>query len=116
MLDDQAKAAYKRRIVDLREEVDEADAFGDDERAERARAEIDALVAELARAVGLGGHDRVAASAAERARLNVTRALRAAIARIGEAVPDLGRHLDRRVRTGVFCAYEPTPEDSVPWT
>lgn len=62
---------------------------------------------ELSRAVGLGGRDRRAASAAERARLNVTRVLRAAIARVEAALPALGAHLDRSVRTGIFCAYEP---------
>ena len=115
MLDERAKAAYRRRLLDLREDLEEAEAFNDTERASRRRAELDALAAELSRAVGLGGRDRRAASAAERARLNVTRALRAAITRIDEAIPDLGAHLDRRVRTGVFCAYEPTPGDAIPW-
>ena len=50
-------------------------------------------------------------SAAERARLNVTRALRSAIARIGEALPEAAGDLDRRVRTGLYCAYEPRNDD-----
>jgi hypothetical protein len=44
---------------------------------------------------------------AERARLNVTRALRAAIAKVTEALPAPGTVLDRRVRTGLYCAYLP---------
>ena len=52
------------------------------ERAEAVQDELDQLVAQLAAAFGLGGRDRRAASAAERARLNVTRAVRAAISRI----------------------------------
>ena len=52
-----------------------------------ARAERDFLVAELTRAVGLGGRDRRAASHAERARLNVTRAIRAAMANLARANP-----------------------------
>ena len=107
LLDPAAKDAYRRRLEDLRDDVAEADAFHDVERASRAQAEIDALVQELSRAVGLGGRDRRAASAAERARLNVTRALRASIARIEETLPTLGRHLDRGVHTGGFCVYEP---------
>jgi hypothetical protein len=107
LLDPAAKEAYRRRLEDLRDDVAEAEAFHDGERAARAQAEIDALVQELSRAVGLGGRDRRAASAAERARLNVTRALRAAIARVEEALPPLGRHLDGGVHTGVFCVYEP---------
>ena len=39
---------------------------------------------EMARAVGLGGRDRRAGSAAERARLNVTRAIKSALQKISE--------------------------------
>ncbi|MGH2713244.1 MAG: hypothetical protein ACRDM7_05040, partial [Thermoleophilaceae bacterium] len=69
----------------------------------------------LARAVGLGGRDRPSGSGAERARVNATRAIRAAIRRIEECDPSLGRHLDRAVRTGIFCVYDPAPQDEVAW-
>jgi tetratricopeptide (TPR) repeat protein len=115
-LDAQAKSAYRRRVQELREAMDEADAYGDQEHAERIQTEMDAILAELARAIGLGGRDRRAASAAEKARLNVTRAVRAAIARIGDALPDLGEHLDGHVKTGMYCCYMPGPSDSVRWT
>ncbi len=85
------------------------------EAAEALQGELDQLVAQLAQAFGLGGRNRVAASAAERARLNVTRALRAALARLDEAVPGAGAALDRRVRTGLYCAYEPADDDPVRW-
>jgi hypothetical protein len=66
MLDEEAKRAYRRRVDELREEIDEAQRWNDPERAERASAELDLLGAELSRAVGLGGRDRRAASNAER--------------------------------------------------
>ena len=116
MLDATAKAAYRRRIEELRAEVDAALESGEDERAARADAEIQALVAELSRAVGLGGRDRRAASVAERARLNVTRALRAAIARIAKAHPAAGSALDGAIRTGLYCAYEPSVDDEFVWS
>ena len=53
MLDDQAKAAYRRRLSELREELVEAKELGNVERAEKAEHEIDALTSELSRAVGL---------------------------------------------------------------
>ena len=115
MLDAQAKAAYQRRLGQLRGEIEEAEDSGDQARAVRAQAEIDALVNELARAVGLGGRDRRAASTAEKARLNVTRALRSAITHISRAHPELGRHLDHCVRTGLFCCYDPGPAATVVW-
>ena len=65
---------------------------------------------QLARvAFGLGGRGRRAASASERARAGVTRALRQAIARIGQNHPRLGEHLGRTIRTGTYCAYVPDP-------
>ncbi|MFP5375927.1 MAG: hypothetical protein ACLGIO_03975, partial [Acidimicrobiia bacterium] len=81
---------------------------------EALQDELDALVAHLARAFGLGGRGRPAASAAERARVNVTRALRTAAARLAEALPEAGPALDRGIRTGTYCAYEPA-EGDVRW-
>jgi uncharacterized membrane protein len=76
MLDEQAKVAYRRRLSELREELEEAKELGKVERAEQAVQEIDALTRELSRAVGLGGRNRRAASASERARQSVTKTIR----------------------------------------
>ena len=74
---------------------------------------MDALTEQLASAVGLGGRDRPAGSAAERARTTVTHSLRTVIERIARQNPRLGDHLTRRVRTGTFCVYAPDPERPV---
>jgi 2-keto-3-deoxy-6-phosphogluconate aldolase len=42
--------------------------------------------------------------------------VRAAIARVTEVLPAAGSALDRRVRTGVYCADEPAPDDDRSWT
>ena len=115
MLDAQAKAAYKARLADLQEELDEAESFNDPARAAKVKEEMDFLVSELARAVGLGGRDRRAASHAERARLNVTRAIRSAMTNLGRANPGLGRHLDHTIRTGRYCSYMPDPRAPIVW-
>jgi hypothetical protein len=107
VLDAAAVQSYRARLLDLREDLEEAEGFGDAARAERARVEIDALTQELARAVGLGGRARRAGGAAERARTTVQKRLRGAIRRIEEELPDLGRHLDQTIRTGAFCGYLP---------
>lgn len=107
VLDVQARAAYRRRIEALRASADDAIERGDLEGAEQAQAEIEALAGELAKAFGLGGRERIAASVAERARLNVTRAIRSAIAKVGEGLPAAGAALASQVRTGIYCAYEP---------
>ena len=61
VLDDQAKRAYRQRLSDLREELEEAKGVGKAERADELEAEIEALTQELARGVGLGGRSRRAA-------------------------------------------------------
>jgi hypothetical protein len=115
LLDAKAKAAYKARLDELAAELEEAERFGDPARAAKASAERDFLVGELARAVGLGGRDRRAASHAERARLNVTRAIRAAMANLARANPPLGRHLAATIRTGRYCSYTPDPRAPITW-
>jgi hypothetical protein len=107
VIDREAAQAYREHLSDLRESIEEAESWGDRARAEALRNELERVAAELARGVGLGGKTRRAGAAAERARVNVQRRLRDAIRRVGEHDPRLGRHLDRSVRTGTFCAYEP---------
>jgi tetratricopeptide (TPR) repeat protein len=106
-IDARAREAYKRRIFDLRSEVEEAERIADAGRAARLRDELDALTEQVAAAVGLGGRERRVGSAAERARITVQRRLREAIKKIASQDAELGRHLDWTVRTGTFCAYEP---------
>ena len=114
-LDAQAKDAYRRRLAEIDDDLEQARAVGDAERAAQADAERDFLVQELARAFGLGGRGRRAASASERARAAVTRAVRQAMTRIAEHHPQLGEHLSRTIRTGTYCAYVPDPRAPADW-
>jgi hypothetical protein len=115
MLDVQAKNAYRRRLAEIDDDIEQARAIGDAERAAQADAEREFLVRELARAFGLGGRDRRAASASERARVAVTRAVRQVMTRIAEHHPQLGQHLSRTIRTGTYCAYLPDPRAPAGW-
>jgi hypothetical protein len=115
ILDARAKDAYRRRLAEIEDDIDQARALGDADRAAQADAERDFLVRELARAFGLGGRDRQAASASERARASVTRAIRQAMARIGEHHPQLGEHLRPTIRTGTYCGYHPDPRSPAGW-
>src|SRR5262249_1336203 len=115
LLDATAKASYRRRLVEVREDLAEAERHHDAGRAQRLREEIEALTEQLAAAVGLGGRDRQSGSAAERARTRVTPRLRTVIRRIAQHHPGLGDHLTTRVRTGTFCSYQPYPERPILW-
>jgi tetratricopeptide (TPR) repeat protein len=116
ILDERAKSAYRRRLAEIEGDIEQARALADDQREAQADAEREFLVRELARAVGLGGRDRRVASASERARSGVTRAVRHGIARIAEHDSQLGEHLDGAVRTGTHCAYIPEPGAPGPWS
>lgn len=114
-LDARAKREYRQRLHLLQAELEEAETARDHIRAERAQVEMEALLRELKRAVGLGGRDRPTGSDAERARVNVVRSLRRTITAIGQQAPLLGAHLDESVRTGRHCIYLPEPGSALHW-
>ncbi|HEX2241353.1 MAG TPA: AAA family ATPase [Actinomycetota bacterium] len=115
VLDAQAKAAYKKRLKELQEDLDEAEEFNDTERAALIQSEMDALVQQLASGVGLGGRDRKAASRAEAARSSVTKAVKNTLAKLELHHPELGRHLNATIKTGVYCSYTPDPRAPISW-
>jgi tetratricopeptide (TPR) repeat protein len=115
VLDVRAKQEYKRRLGELHEELEELQKCGLHERAAKVESEVDFLEHEITRAVGLGGRNRRTGSAAERARLNVTRLIRTAIAKISEHNRTLAESLDRSIRTGSFCSYFPDPRTPISW-
>jgi tetratricopeptide (TPR) repeat protein len=115
LLDADARRAYVARLRELSAELEEARDDGDIGRAERLAAESELLQQELSRAFGLTGRARVAGSAAERARVSVTRAIRKAIDEVERVHPALGKHLRQSVRTGRLCSYEPTLETAPGW-
>ncbi len=115
VLDHRARGEYQRRLAELRHQLQEAEEFHDLGRIEPLRREMESLTTELARAVGLGRRDRLHGSRAERARLNVTRAVHTAIQRIAAGHPALGRHLAAAVQTGAFCRYCPPAGDTIAW-
>jgi hypothetical protein len=115
LLDDKSTDAYRARLAELRDQLEEAEANNDTGRAAQARAEIDFLARELSSAIGLGGRRRRAGAAPERARLVVTKTIRASLKKIERDHPRLGRLLARTIRTGTFCSYRPDPDSPVVW-
>ncbi len=106
LLDDRSKAEYRRRLAELREMLDDARERSDVERAGAIEDEIDALSRELSRAIGKGGRHRRAASAPERARVAVTKAIKYAIDKIAQNDAIVASILERSIRTGTFCVYD----------
>jgi len=105
VLDRTALTAYRQRLVELEAELGEARDWNDPARVDALEWEREFVLAELAGSLGLGGRPRRFTDEAERARVNVTRAIRSAIRKIGDQQPDLGRHLDACITTGARCCY-----------
>ncbi len=116
LLDARAKQMYRRRLEEIDEDMEEARADHDIARQEQTELERGFLINELTRAVGLGGRDRHAGAASERARAAVTQAVRKAIGRLRDVLPALGDHLDRTIRTGTYCVYVPDPRVPPSWS
>ena len=110
-----ARNAYRDRFHELDSQLAAADRAGNSIAAERIHNERQALAGELRRATGLAGRPRRTSADAERARVNVTRTVRAAIARIAKAAPVAGAHLDSSIRTGIMCRYQPAPGGPDSW-
>src|SRR4029077_4882918 len=94
VLDARALAEYRHRLAELDDDLAEAERWNDTERASRARTERDFLLRELASATGIHGRPRRLGSESERARVNVTRAIRSAIDRVRTHSPEAAAHLD----------------------
>ena len=109
VLDARARSEYRARLVDLRDDLADAERRGDLGWIDRLRTEAELIQAELSRAFAPGGRARRTGAAAERARSAVTRRVRDAIAKIREHDAELGAHLEWAVRTGATCCFRQMP-------
>ena len=112
-LDERARREIRDRLHELDAEEAAAEADGDSERAATARERRQALAEAVARDFGLGGRSRRLGDPVERARKTVSTRIRRTIAQVGSAHPGLGRHLERSIDTGAWCAYRPA--ERVAW-
>ncbi|NJP32076.1 ATP-binding protein [Micromonospora thermarum] len=107
VLDDEAKARYRRHLERLDDEIDRAAARGDDRKVAALDAERAALLDELRAAAGLAGRTRRLGDQAERARKAVTARIRDTLRRLDDRHPALAAHLRETVSTGGSCRYLP---------
>jgi tetratricopeptide (TPR) repeat protein len=114
LLDAKGRIAYRERARDLRSDLEEAERLNDLGRADRVRCELEIVIDKLGAAFGRG-QARRSGSAAERARVNVTKLIGAAIQRIGTNDPTLGRYFATTISTGTFCSYTPDPSRPLRW-
>lgn len=115
IIDDAARDAYRRRLAEVDDDIEEATRMNDLGRVALAQRDREYLIAELTSSVGLGGRARSVGGSAERARTSVTRALRYALGRMAKHHPALAAHLEQSVHTGTYCVYKPDPIAPLAW-
>jgi tetratricopeptide (TPR) repeat protein len=115
-LDPEAKDQYRLRMAQLETQLAAAEARRDAKAAAAARAELEFVRNELSTAVGMRGRDRETGSHAERARINVTRAIRSTLKKVAGYDAHIGAELEAGVKTGTFCVYLPDPLRPLVWT
>jgi hypothetical protein len=107
VLDERAKAQYRRRLDELADQIGEAEELGHSTRAGKLTDQRTALIRELAAATGFGGRDRRLGDETERARKTVGARLRDSLRRIDRVHPQAAAHLREAVRIGTSCSYQP---------
>ena len=110
-LHEEMLAEYRSRLAELDAQLAGAQPGAVPAAAALARAERDFLQAELA---VLTAGAPAAGEVGDRARRLVALRIRTSVDRVEQALPGLGRHLRRSIRTGTFCLYE--PEGPQRWT
>jgi hypothetical protein len=115
VLDDEARDAYRRRLAEVDDDIEEATQKNDLGRVELAQRDREYLIRELTAATGLGGRPRSAGGTSERARTSVTRSIRYALGRLAHHQPGLAAHLEQSVNTGTYCVYTPDPRAPIVW-
>jgi hypothetical protein len=114
-LDDAAREAYRRRLAEVDDDIEDATRLHDLGRLGKAEDDRAYLIAELSRAVGLGNRSRTLGGSSERARTSVARSLRYALAELDARHPVAAQHLRSSVQTGTYCSYRPDAFALVEW-
>jgi CBS domain-containing protein len=112
-LDPRAISQYKEHCQSLRDELQEAKAFNDLQRAATLQEQIDMISDQLKSDMGLGGKARKSADSKEKIRKAVTNRIKDSLKKIQKENRSLGLHLSKAIETGTFCSY--SPEKSISW-
>lgn len=113
IIDDKAKKEYQQRVIELQQDIEEANEMNDHIRSGHLQEEYDHLVDHLSKSLGLGGKQRKVNDQVDKARSAVTWRIRSAIKKIKESHESLGNHLSKSIKTGTFCSYN--PERKMDW-
>jgi hypothetical protein len=112
--DREALAAYRAKLIDLREELQEAKENNDDGSQDRIQEEIEAFTKQVSEVAGLGGRLRKDSDDRERVRKAVGNAVKRAVKDISQFDQRLAAHLSPpRLKCGRNPSY--LPDQDAKW-
>lgn len=112
ILDLQAIQAYRSRLEDLKDALEESQRCNDGRTAE-IEAEMDILANQLSGAVNPSGRGRKFVDPNEKARKSISKAIYRSYEQIAKHLPDLEKHLKKNLRIGTSLSYQ--PESPLHW-
>jgi len=107
IMDADYEADVRRRLGELQEKCDLAEAMRDAEAAAHAEEDMHDYLRVLSEGIGLGGRHRKTGSASERTRIATKQAIDRALRRIQKVHSQLYYHLHSAIQTGTTCCYRP---------
>jgi|TARA_B100000315_G_scaffold259748_1_gene317002 hypothetical protein len=116
ILDDQAVKEYKDELKRLTIKLNDAEELSQDEEAEEIRKKIEILMKQLSAGHDHHGQPREFTDESEKARVSVSKAVRASLEKIKDdktGLPALWRHFCSTLSAGISCSYK--PEKPMPW-
>jgi len=114
-IDDQAKIEYQKRIKRLKNELDDAKEFNNEERQMEILEELEFIKDELNSSINLKGEPRKIKDKKENLRKTISASIRYALNKIKERNEKLYIYLDKHIDTGKGCLYHPDPDNVINW-
>ena len=111
-IDEQARAQYKARALEIRDELLEARKLNDSGRVAALQEELEKIADQMTAATGLGGRRRLVGDTSEKARKSVSAAVSRTVRQAGAANSSLGEHLQKHISSGAALSYQ---SDGTPW-
>lgn len=111
-IDEQARAQYKTRALEIQDELAEARKLNDSGRVAALQEELEKIAGQMTAATGLGGRRRLVGDTSEKARKSVSAAVSRTVRQAGAANSSLGKHLQKHVSSGAALSYQ---GDGMPW-
>ena len=113
ILDNQAVNELKEKVRCNNKERLEAEKNNDHATMARLDGETEDIERQLRQGLTSQGKHRTFPSDNENARSAATKAIKRAIEKISEELPELGSHLTASIKTGKICSYK--PNHHIPW-